>query len=110
MGILEFLTNFDFTTAPRAMFGSYRDGRKHGDGVIESTIGTVTGHNAAAFFAPLYGKHDGAAIKKILRREGIDMWGWNTYGDQQFFHVHRNETRRAMAALKRAGVELDEPW
>lgn len=33
MGLLEFLTNFDFTTAPRAMFGSYRDGRKHGDGV-----------------------------------------------------------------------------
>ncbi len=93
MGILDFLTNFDFVSPIVTLA---RDG---GIG-----IGTTT------LFAPLYGRHDGATITRILKRNGIKSWGWTPYGDYQMIHIKRKDGERAAAALSAAGVELVHPY
>ena len=106
MNIFSILEYFDWTLLPRTLLNSYRHGRQHGESVAEAAAGSIVGTNTATLFAPLYGRHDGRTITRILQRNGIDTWGWFTHDDTQCLHVHESDRVRAMQVLKAEGVEL----
>jgi hypothetical protein len=111
--VLEFLTSFYWVLLPETILSTFRRSnwrRAHSDGGVQGifieSIESLIGTNTYVFFTPIDGKWTGHQIRKLLRKHGIDMWGWGFASQELFFHVRRDDAWKAQEIMIRAGVEL----
>lgn len=113
LGLLEFLTGFDWLLFPETILQTLRRANwhrayaRHGaPGLLLEAAESVLGTNTCVFFTPIDGAWDGRSIAKLLRQYGIHMWGWGYECHEFFFHVRREDAAWAQQIMHYAGVEL----